>query len=274
MTPILLAIVIVAVSLLASLAPYTLASNISARRLEDLTGVASGLLLASAILVVVPEGFHTATLTAEGSQAFAFPPLLLGLAILGGFSLMLIIEGMGIGHAVHEEHHDHLAGQGHGHLHHPTSTSIMTLGLTLHALADGLAIGAAAASGQISLSFLVAFSVLVHRVPVALSISLFSLHEPGGPRAALPQLVSFTLATPVAILLSYIALAGVDESILALVLLFSAGTFVYVATVDALPTIHNPNAGRRQVRNVVTSAGAFSMLLLLLQSAKWFNHLR
>ena len=85
-------------------------------------------------------------------------------------------------------------------------------------------------------------------------------------------LLSFTLATPVAIVLSYLVLDSADESILALVLLFSAGTFVYVATVDTLPAIHNPSTGRRSVRNVLSSAAAFSILLIVLNSAGVLDH--
>jgi len=84
--------------------------------------------------------------------------------------------------------------------------------------------------------------------------------------------LSFALATPVAIVLSYLALDGADESILALALLFSAGTFVYVATVDTLPAIHNPSTGRRSVRNVLSSAAAFSILLVVLNSAGALEH--
>ena len=71
-------------------------------------------------------------------------------SIVAGFAVMLILEGLGVGHAVHEEHHDHVVGHGHGHVHHPVSGSVVALGLSIHALADGLAIGAAAASGETS----------------------------------------------------------------------------------------------------------------------------
>jgi len=67
-------------------------------------------------------------------------------------------------------------------------------------------------------------------------------------------------------------LNDVDESILALVLLFSAGTFVYVATIDTLPAIHNPATGRRSVRNVLSSAAVLSIILILLNNAGVLEH--
>ena len=264
-----LVLLIVVVSLGAGLLPQVFASRISSKGLADLTGFASGLLLVSAFVVVVPEGFHTA---AEGDGLFAFDPVVLGLAALAGFILLLALEGLGIGHAVHEEHHDHVVGHGHEHVHHPFSGGVVAIGLSVHALADGLAIGAAAASGETSFSLLVAFAVIVHRVPAALSLGIFLLHQPGGRKAALKGLLLFTLATPVALVLSYQVLDSADESILALVLLFSAGTFVYVATVDTLPAIHNPTTGRRAVRNVLSSAAALSVLLIVLNSAGILEH--
>jgi len=272
MTTVAIAVVLLAASLGAGLAPRAFAQRLTNRQLEDLTGVASGLLLASALLVVVPEGFHTAAEAAHEGEAFAYEPVVLGVAIIAGFALMLLLEGFGIGHAVHEEHHDHADGHGHGHVHHPTSIGVLALGLSVHALADGLAIGAAAAAGDTAFSLLVAAGVLVHRVPAALSLGLFSLHESDSPAAGLRGIWLFAVATPVAILASYVALDGADESLVALALLFSAGTFLYVATVDTLPAVHNPDTGRRSVRNVVLSAGLFTVILLVLQSAEALEH--
>jgi solute carrier family 39 (zinc transporter), member 9 len=272
MTTVAIAAAILAASLIAALAPRTFAHRLTNRQLEDLTGVASGLLLASALLVVVPEGFHTAAESATGDEAFAYEPVLLGVAIIAGFALMLLLEGFGVGHAVHEEHHDHADGHGHGHVHHPSSPTVLAIGLSVHALADGLAIGAAAAAGDSAFSLLVAAGVFVHRVPAALSLGLFSLHQRDNRAGGLLGILLFSLATPVAILVSFLALDGADESSVALALLFSAGTFLYVATVDTLPSVHNPDTGRRSVRNIVVSAGLFTVILLILQSTEALEH--
>jgi zinc transporter ZupT len=269
MGPLYISLVIVIVSLGAGLLPQVFANKISSQSLTDLTGFASGLLLASAFLVVVPEGFHTA---ATGDGVFSSDPLVMGLAALAGFIVLLALEGLGIGHAVHEEHHDHATGHGHEHVHHPFSGRVIAIGLSAHALADGVAIGAAAAAGETSFSLLVAFAVVVHRVPAALSLGIFLLHQPGGRRSALKGLLLFTFATPAALALSYLVLNDVDESILALVLLFSAGTFVYVATIDTLPAIHNPATGQRSVRNVLSSAAVLSIILILLNNAGVLEH--
>ncbi|MEZ5244175.1 MAG: ZIP family metal transporter [Acidimicrobiales bacterium] len=275
MTAIAIAAVLLGTSLAAGLAPRTFAHRLSTGQLGDLTGAASGLLLASALLVVIPEGFHTAAEAAHESgsdEAFAYSPVVLGAAILAGFVLMLLLEGFGVGHAVHEEHHDHAEGHGHDHVHHPTSSTVLALGLSVHALADGLAIGAAAAAGDAAFSLLVAAGVIVHRIPAALSLGLFSLHQSNRRFGGTDGVILFAIATPLAILVSFAALDGADESLVALALLFSAGTFLYVATVDTLPQVHNPETGRRAVRNIVVTAGLFTLALLVIESQGLLDH--
>jgi zinc transporter 9 len=275
MSVFLLALAIMVLSLLGGLAPRAFSQRLSSLQLETLTGIASGLLLASAFLVVIPEGFHTAVVTdpvESGEDLFAFPAAVLGLTVLAGFVAMLLLEGFGVGHAVHEEHHDHADGHGHGHIHHPTSISVLAVGLSAHALADGLAIGSAAVVGDTTLSMLVAVAVLLHRVPVAFSLGLYSLHESEDAPAVFRGLLAFSLATPLAMVLSFLLLDGADERIVALTLLFSAGTFVYVATVDTLPAIHNPETGRRSVRNVLIGVVLFTTLLFITNATGVLDH--
>ncbi|MBN4047656.1 ZIP family metal transporter [Acidimicrobiaceae bacterium AH-315-P05] len=228
-----------------------------------MTGVAAGLLLASAILVVIPEGFEVAASAASDSQAFVYEPVVLGAAVLAGFLAMLSLEGLGIGHDIHEEHHDHAEGHGHGHVHHPTSATSLVLGLSAHAVADGLAIGSAAAASDTAFSVVVAIAVLIHRVPAAFSLGVFTLHENQTPTRALQSVVAFAAATPVAMLASFVLLDGADVGVIALALLFAAGTFVYVATVDTLPAVHNTELGRRSMRNVLLGAAIFAVVLWL-----------
>jgi len=188
--------------------------------------------------------------------------LMLGGAILGGFVLMLILEGSGIGHAVHEEHHEHSHEHGHGHVHHSASGWMLVFGLTLHAATDGLAVGAAAATGSISLTAAVVFAVLIHKGPAAFSLGVFSMHERSERKDSIKDVIIFSLATPVMIMIAYFALEGLETSIIGLTMLFSGGTFLYVATVDTLPDIHNAESGKKAMTYVV--AGIVIMIALLL----------
>jgi zinc transporter 9 len=232
--------------------------------LRRITGIASGILLASALLVVVPEGFELATGDHDEHDDEGLENLMIGAAILAGFMMMLILEGSGIGHAIHEEHHDHHDEHGHEHVHHRTSPWIIVLGLSLHSAADGLAIGSAAAGTSEAVTALVAMAVLIHKIPAAFSLGVFSMHERENRNESIRDVVLFSLATPVMIMISFYALQGVDEHIIALSMLFAAGTFLYVATVDTLPDIHNPETGRAALLNVLIGVSLMLVILLLV----------
>ena len=269
MDVVLISVIFVVVTLGSACLPFAFNTKVSTRQLESLTAIASGFLLVSAILVVLPEGFHIAI---DSTDSFIYSPVMLGLAAFAGFIFMLLLEGIGIGHAIHEEHHDHEDGHGHGHIHHPRQGPILTLGLSIHALADGLAVGVAAAAGETSFSIFVAVGVLVHRIPAAVSLGLFSLHEEDGIRKSIRNILVFTVASPLAIVVSYFLFDGAGQGTLAIVLLFSAGTFIYVATVDTLPAIHNPETGRRLISFVLIGAIFLAGLLLIGQQTGWFEH--
>jgi len=246
--------------LVGGLLPIFTQSKDNIAKLKMLTGIASGIIIASAMLVVIPEGFELA------SEDDYTDTLVLGGAILAGFALMLILEGSGIGHAVHEEHHDHEHDHGHTHVHHGPSGWMMVLGLSLHAATDGLAIGAAAASGGVAVTAAVALAVLIHKAPAAFSLGVFSMHEGDDKNKSIRDVVIFSLATPVMILVAFYALADLGHHMIGLAMLFSAGTFLYVATVDTLPDIHNPETGKKALMYVLTGIAILAILLVLADS--------
>jgi zinc transporter 9 len=237
-----------------------------ADRLKMLTGIASGIIIASAMLVVIPEGFELASEGEEHADEHEgeVSTLLIGGAILAGFALMLILEGSGIGHAVHEEHHDHKHDHGHSHVHHGPSGWMLVLGLSLHAATDGLAIGAAAASGGVTVTAAVALAVLIHKAPAAFSLGVFSMHERDNRNDSIRDVVIFSLATPIMIMISFYVLTDLEHHMIGLTMLFSAGTFLYVATVDTLPDIHNPETGQKALIYIITGIFILTALLLLV----------
>ena len=237
--------------------------------LSQMTGLAAGFLIGAALLVALPEGFEVFLHSAEGQErqfGWAQPAFIAGLAVLGGFLMMLILEGLGFGHDVHEEHHDHSHDHGHDHINHPEGNNAKSLvvGLSLHALMDGFAIGAAYALGELVLSMQLALVILMHKFPAAFSLSAYSLHERHNKRRSMGDLVLFALATPLAILLSGPLFSVVDHSYIGLMLLFSAGSFIYVATVDVLPNIHVQDKSRETLWLVLAGIAAMVILSALI----------
>ncbi|NDB64405.1 MAG: hypothetical protein EB156_01455 [Euryarchaeota archaeon] len=207
----------------------------------------------------------------EGEHEESGLPIL-GLAVLLGFLVMLLLEASGAGHAVHEEHHRHKDDHGHDHIHHGRSGWTLVIGLSIHALADGLAIGASLAVGDAALSTAVIAAVLIHKAPAAFSLGVFSKHERGTDTDAVRDVLLFSMATPVAIIISSIALADIEHGTLGLIMLFSAGSFLYVATVDALPDLHNPENSKEIILPFVIGIVAILMILIVASQMGWMDH--
>jgi len=107
----------------------------------------------------------------------------------------------------------------------------------------------------------VVFAVLIHKGPAAISLGIFSMHERAERNDTVRDVVVFSLATPVMMLASFFVLDGLATSSIGLAMLFSAGTFLYVATVDTLPDIHSSESGMRSMINVVIGALGLALLL-------------
>lgn len=261
--------------LLPGCVPLWLGRALGETAMRWMTGLAAGFLLTAAWLVAVPEGFELVFHELEkasdaGMSAGLVRALELagpGVMLLLGFLLMMAIESLGIGHAIHEEYHHHERDHGHAHVHHPRGLTLsVAIGLTVHALTDGVAIGLSLATGAADTALALLVGVITHKIPAAFSLAAFGLHELGRRDSVLPYLLAFALATPVTILASWYGLLSVSELWVGLALLFSAGTFTYVAMVDLLPNVHNPRTGRAVLWQVLLAVVAMTVLVVVL---KW-----
>jgi zinc and cadmium transporter len=153
----------------------------------------------------------------------------------------------------HDHHHDHDHDHGHEvqHVHTLAAKSAKqlswvgtALGLTLHSMVDGLALGAAVeagASSNLKLAGLgVALAVILHKPFDAMAVS--TLMTAGG-KSHLSRHVwnaLFALATPLGALLFYLGasqFAGSNSVFLGCSLAFCAGTFLCIASSDLLPEL-------------------------------------
>lgn len=124
----------------------------------------------------------------------------------------------------------------------------ITAGLLIHAAMDGVALGAAVAETEVrdakggNLGLLVFWGLMLHKGPAAFSLCTFLLNAGLTHRKILATMSLFALAAPVAAIVTCLGLLGYSngESVqdnVALALLFSGGTFLYVAACDMLPEI-------------------------------------
>uniref|UniRef100_A0A3B5RFD8 Zinc transporter ZIP9 n=1 Tax=Xiphophorus maculatus TaxID=8083 RepID=A0A3B5RFD8_XIPMA len=187
-----------------------LAVNFSEEKLKLITVLGAGLLCGTALAVIIPEGVH----------------------------------------ALYEEI-----------LEDPESARVnsskitTTLGLVVHAAADGVALGAAASTSQTSVQLIVFVAIMLHKAPAAFGLVSFLMHGGLERNRIRKHLLVFALAAPVLAMLTFLGLSQSSKEALSdinatgVAMLFSAGTFLYVATVHVLPEVgggghsHAPAAG-------------------------------
>lgn len=117
----------------------------------------------------------------------------------------------------------------------PSST---TVGLVIHAAADGIALGASSTTTS-RLSFIIFVALMIHKAPAAFGLTSVLLKQGLSKRAARAHLIVFSAAAPVGALLTWatanlFGYSGLPESTstefaTGVMLLFSGGTFLYVA---------------------------------------------
>lgn len=113
--------------------------------------------------------------------------------------------------------------------------SSIAFGLVIHAIADGIALGASVSSGNSSIETIVFLAIMIHKAPASFGLAAVVLHEQGVARAK-RALATFAAAAPFGALTTFALIKLLGEASTAhlawwtgVLLLFSGGTFLYVA---------------------------------------------
>jgi len=264
-----------------------LSLTISQKNMRSVSIVGAGLIVGTALSVIIPEGVHSIydqghsghdhshghshdhshdhskekshdheheheghkhsrSLDATDSTKLGFARLhehlkpdvelhsMIGISLSLGFVFMLLV--------------DNLCGHGHSHggaegSHQRHKSIVASIGLLVHAAADGVALGAAATTSRTDIEMIVFLAIMLHKAPAAFGLSSFLLHE-GCERGQIRRhLLAFSLAAPIFALITYYGLSQSGKEAISsvngtgLAMLFSAGTFLYVATVHILPEL-------------------------------------
>lgn len=250
---ILLAIVMLVGSFLAGSIPLVM--SMSEEKLQLISVLGAGLLVGTALAVIIPEGVR-ALLDVPQAHAHAGVGLkneglvieephshsqasdihtLIGLSLVLGFVFMLLIDQLSMAKSRDIE--------GGGKSAERSFTA--TLGLVVHAAVDGVALGAAATTAHTDVEMIVFLAIMLHKAPAAFGLVTFLLHEGVDRKRIRKNLLVFSLAAPVLSLLTYYGIGQEGKETLSsvnatgLAMLFSAGTFLYVATVHVLPELTN-----------------------------------
>jgi len=108
---------------------------------------------------------------------------------------------------------------------------------------DGIALGAAATTSHAAVEMIVFLAIMLHKAPASFGLVTFLLRD-GVDRIRIRRyLLVFSLAAPILSLITFFGLSQKSKETLSsanatgFAMLFSAGTFLYVATVHVLPEI-------------------------------------
>ena len=85
----------------------------------------------------------------------------------------------------------------HNHSHSEAKASTATIGLVVHAAADGLALGAAGASEHASLQIIVFLAIMLHKAPASFGLVTYLLTKNIEHSKIKKHLAIFALAAPV-----------------------------------------------------------------------------
>lgn len=223
-------------------AVMTLGGGIIALRLEAYRGIVlafcAGALISGALLNVIPEALDLM----ESSQTWLFdefPPrrrfshehLLLACGL--GFLFFYIFE--------RALHHDHGSDPKMLHGHRQNVGTCGALGIGVHSFFDGVAIGGAFQADN-EIGWVVAVAVFMHKIADGASAVGVML----GARHSMAKVIAILAGTAIAPLVGTIVQSVfiVPKPLLALILGWLAGVFLYLGATNLLPAAHESGQSR------------------------------
>lgn len=253
--------------------------NLSEGKLKKVTVFGAGLLVGTALAVIIPEGVRSLTSdthakektndSLQTEQNHGDPFSVIGISLVLGFVFMLLVDQI---------------SQSRNETLNPSERNVTaTVGLVVHAAADGVALGAAATTSHTDVEIIVFLAIMLHKAPAAFGLVTFLLHEGIERQRIRKHLLIFSLAAPVLAVLTFFGIGQEQKEQFSsingtgIAMLFSAGTFLYVATVHVLAEltqkghhehsysrVQNAEAGIKIVQNQQTSLQHSELLILVL----------
>jgi zinc transporter, ZIP family len=196
-----------------------LAGEVGAKGRSYSAAFAAGILLALAFVELFPEGLELA-----GEPAIA--------GFVGGFALLLLTEvstGAHTHHSPEERVRKHAVGP-------------FVLGLAIHNFADGFVLGVGAKGSAIT-SWLVGLGILVHQMPVGISLAAVLVAASATSAQVMRTAVLLGLAIPAAAGLT-VALPVPGDQALGFLTGVAGGVLAYMGAAHLLPEAHAEHPSR------------------------------
>ena len=139
------------------------------------------------------------------------------------------------------------------------------LGLTIHNLIDGIALGSGHEVPNLTPAIFLA--LVLHKIPSTFSMSLLLLHGGYAKKRILILLTIVLIAIPAGTLMSQwvIGLFGENhERTIGQLIFFSAGTFIYISAYELLPEMQRKSSPGSRIGLFFLAGIAMMFLLLIL----------
>ena len=217
-----------------------LRQEVRTRAVPWLVSYAVGTLLGAALLGLLPEAL--ASLAPRPAAA----------SLLAGVLAFFVVEKLVLWHHWHDDEECHV---------HRSTATMLILGDAVHTFVDGVVI-AAAVLVSLPLGVTTAVAIVAHEIPQ--EAGDFAILLAAGYSRMRAVLLNLTSALGGILGAAGMLLFGTSlPHIVPYVLAFAAGSFLYIAMVDLIPTLHRGTLDRNAVRQVLLmTAGLLTIAAL------------
>ncbi len=231
-------------SILAASATLSIPEAKRTKFIPLLVAYATGALLASATVGLIPEALESNPV---------IEPKSLFLTFLIGIIAFFLLEKVIIWHHCHEEACEERKKLG----------SLILVGDGVHNTVDGILIAASFLS-SIGLGIVVSMSAIIHEIAQEIGDFAILLNSGYSRKRALATNILSSLTTIIAAIIAFFALEPM-ASIVPYVIMISAASFIYIALADLSPELHHHKRdGKLVLRQVLFIGIGIATVLLIL----------
>jgi len=237
--------------LLSVLAAALITVQVLGRLVRHLVSLSVGILLGTAMLLVLPEAFESKV---EPHALFA--------TLLGGLLFFFLLEKAELYR--HGHHHE---GDGHEHHHHFDAEQAgrggwsVLVGDSIHNFCDGVIIAAAFLTDA-HLGWITAMAIIAHEIPQEVGDYIVLLNAGFSRRKALAYNAISGMAAVAGGLLGYWLVGGLS-GLFPYLLVAASSSFIYVAVADLLPQLQRRLPWRDTLAQVCLIVAGLAVVLLV-----------
>ncbi len=231
----------------------SLTVGLLARVVKSLVSLSAGVLLATALLNVLPEAFES---HASPQSLFA--------TLLAGLMFFFLLEKAELYR--HTHHHE---GDGHHHHHHFDAQQAgrggwsVLLGDSIHNFCDGIIIAAAFLT-DVHLGVVTSLAIIAHEIPQEVGDYIVLLNAGLSRGKALLYNALSGLSAVVGGVIGYF-IVGQWESLFPYLLVIASSSFIYVAVADLIPQLQQRMSLKDTAAQLAWLAAGMGIIVIVVQ---------